>query len=126
MPLKRFFSFCLMCLILPSANAATTQQASLDIVDQAKSGDILIIDVRTEDEYKAGHVPGAINIPHDIIAQKLSEISAFKDKPVVVYCRSGYRATKAMKVLANNAFSDIRHLEGDMLGWRKAALPEEK
>ena len=54
----------------------------------------VILDVRTPEEYAAGHVPGAINIPHDQVRARLAEIDSAKDQPIVVYCRSGRRAAR--------------------------------
>ena len=86
----------------------------------ADSSEWLILDVRSAEEYAEGHVPGAINIPHTDVAAQMSIIQTYKDKPVVVYCRSGYRAGKAADILLEADFSDVRHLEGDIMGWRDA------
>lgn len=93
---------------------------------EAKTQDWLIIDVRTEKEYNQGHVPGAINIAHDQIAANMSKLLARKDTPVVLYCRSGFRAGKAADVLLEHDFTQVKHLEGDMLGWQEAGLEIEK
>ena len=93
---------------------------------KAENKDWLIIDVRSAEEFADGHVPGAINIAHTEIAEQLPSIIAHQNKPVVLYCRSGYRARKAANVLSENNFSDIRHLEGDMKGWLEAGLTVEK
>lgn len=86
----------------------------------------LILDVRSAEEYAEGHVPGAINISHDSISAYMSSIEQYRDKPVVVYCRSGYRAGKAASVLLDANFTDVRHLEGDMKGWLEAGLETEQ
>lgn len=92
----------------------------------SKTQDWLIIDVRTKKEYDQGHVPGAVNIAHDQLASNIDKLLTRKDKPVVVYCRSGYRAGKAADVLLEYDFKQVKHLEGDMLGWEKAGLEIEK
>lgn len=86
----------------------------------------LIIDVRSEDEFASGHVPGALNIPHTEIAARLSELRDHKHQEVVVYCESGRRAAIAMGVLEQAGFTTVRHLEGDMQSWRKLGLPQER
>ena len=86
----------------------------------ADSSEWLILDVRSAEEYAEGHVPGAINIPHTDVAAQISIIQTYKDKPVIVYCRSGHRAGKAADILLEADFSDVRHLEGDIMGWRDA------
>ena len=92
---------------------------------QAKGADLLLLDVRKPEEFAAGHVPGAINIPHDQLASRLSELPR-RDKPVVVYCRSGRRAALAEDVLRQAGYTDVQHLKGDMLGWEAEGRPVEK
>jgi phage shock protein E len=82
---------------------------------------LVVIDVRSADEFAQGHVPGAINIPHDQIASRLAEVP--KDKDVVLYCHSGRRAGLAATVLKDNGYSRLSHLEGDMVGWQQNGRP---
>ena len=86
----------------------------------------LILDVRSAEEYAEGHVPGAVNISHDEVGAYMSSIEQYRNKPVVVYCRSGYRAGKAASILLEADFTDVRHLEGDMKGWLEAGLETEQ
>jgi rhodanese-related sulfurtransferase len=86
----------------------------------------LLLDVRTEKEFAAGHVPGAINIPYDALPERLGELASHKDAPVVVYCESGRRAGIGAGTLREAGFSQLQHLTGDMSGWRSAGLPIEK
>ena len=78
----------------------------------------LILDVRSLKEYKKGHIPGAINMPHDQIDSRLAEIGSHKDKDVVLYCGSGGRVVIAANILRSAGFSKLLHLDGDMNGWR--------
>lgn len=88
--------------------------------------DWLILDVRSAEEYAEGHVPGAINIAHTALASRIEEISEFSDKPVVVYCRSGFRAGKAGDILQQANFKDVRHLDGDIMAWKDAGYEMKK
>lgn len=84
-----------------------------EAVNMIKSnGDILILDVRTKDEFKGGSIPKAINIPVSDIAKKLSTISKYKDKKILVYCASGMRSRNAMSVLKSNGFTQVYNLKG--------------
>ncbi|HFB65381.1 MAG TPA: rhodanese-like domain-containing protein [Aeromonadales bacterium] len=88
----------------------------------------IILDVRTPEEYAEGHVPGAINISHDVIDKKINELiklNGGKNATIAVYCRSGHRAGIALKELQKQGFQDLYHLEGDMNGWYKAKKPVE-
>ncbi|RDV28980.1 rhodanese-like domain-containing protein [Alteromonas aestuariivivens] len=100
-----------------------TVQASAELLDKVSQQDWLLIDVRSAEEFAEGHIPGAINMPYDKIGEYVSSLRAYQNKPVVLYCRSGRRARLAMEVLAEHQFNDLRHLEGDMMGWYEAGLP---
>jgi phage shock protein E len=84
---------------------------------------LFLLDVRTPEEFAAGHVPGAVNIPHDQVDARVGEVP--KDKDVVLYCRSGHRASLAATVLAKNGYTRLSHLEGDMNGWVEKGRPVE-
>jgi len=85
----------------------------------------LILDVRTPEEFARGHVPGARNIAIDELSQRVGEIADHRADEVVVYCERGPRAERASHLLADAGFSSVRHLEGDMSGWRAAGLPTD-
>jgi rhodanese-related sulfurtransferase len=79
--------------------------------------DLVVLDVRTKEEYTAGHVPGARNVSHDQLTARISELAALKDKEVVLYCRSGRRAQLAAQTLRDAGFTRLLQLEGDYPGW---------
>lgn len=86
----------------------------------------LVLDVRTPEEFATGRIPGAVNIPHTELATRLDELGPdARERELVVYCQSGARAAAADKVLREAGFSDVRHLEGDMKGWRSEQRPCE-
>ncbi|MDQ6976970.1 MAG: rhodanese-like domain-containing protein [Ghiorsea sp.] len=83
----------------------------------------VFIDVRTPQEFKAGHIPGAVNMPVSSITEHLNEIP--KDKQIYVYCHSGKRAARASTVLAKAGFS-VENIPESMVGWEAAGYPIEK
>jgi phage shock protein E len=108
--------------VFASETPEISQQELLTAL-KAPNHNIVVLDVRTAEEYNNGHVTGAINFSHNTVADKLNLLSQYKDSTVVVYCRSGYRAGIAGGILAENGFKDLRHLTGDMNGWLAAELP---
>ena len=110
---------------------AAAARASLPLISpqallerQAKRDpSLFVLDVRTPQEYAAGHVPGAVNVPYDQVASHLAEIP--KDKDVVIYCRSGRRTGLAAEVLEANGYTKLGHLQGDMEAWLKDGRPVE-
>lgn len=67
----------------------------------------VVIDVRTPEEFEMGHFKNALNIPYDQIEQHIKELEKFKDKTIIVYCRSGRRSGIAKKILEMNGFKNI-------------------
>ena len=85
----------------------------------------LILDVRSPREYAAGHVPGAINIPHNQLASRLGELGIDKSDELVVYCLSGQRAAMAEQVLAQAGYTSVCGLEGQLRAWHGGGYPIE-
>lgn len=100
-----------------------SQEALIERLDDGAKAPY-VLDVRTADEYVSGHVPGAVNIPHDQLASRLAEVP--KDRDVVLYCRSGRRAVIAGQVLADNGYVRLEHLQGDIAAWVDQGQPVEK
>ncbi|GMR15691.1 MAG: rhodanese-like domain-containing protein [Gammaproteobacteria bacterium] len=72
----------------------------------------LLIDVRTKEEFDAGHIEGAINIPYQETNALMNAIGTDKQRPVVVYCRSGKRAGRAKAALDENGYTNIFNATG--------------
>lgn len=86
----------------------------------------LVLDVRTPEEFAAGRVPGAVNIPHTQLPARIDELGLEqRAREIVVYCESGRRAAEAEATLRAAGFTDVRHLEGDMRAWRSDERPCE-
>jgi rhodanese-related sulfurtransferase len=86
----------------------------------------VVLDVRSDSEYAAGHVPGAIHIPFQQVASRVGELPADKGETLVVYCAHGPRAAWAGRALRKAGYSDILYLEGHMTAWEDQKLPLEK
>ena len=87
---------------------------------------MVILDVRTPEEFAAGHVPGAINIPYTHLPARISEVADAGDKDIVVYCATGVRAERGAERLRENGFTKLLHLDGDMKAWEAQKRPLEK
>lgn len=109
----------------PAPVASIDQQSLLARLERGDPG-LLLLDVRTAEEFDAGHLPGARNIAHDVLGARLGELADARDREVVVYCRSGRRSQMALEVLRAAGFTRLAHLDGDWLGWEAAGRPIEK
>ena len=109
--------------LLGFVSSANTQFDSIKTVSAdefahiIKSDSVILVDVRTADEYNAGHIEGARNI--DVLKDDFNNIATTslpKDKEIAVYCRSGKRSMKAANILAKDGFKVI-NLKGGWLEW---------
>ncbi len=88
--------------------------------------DALVLDVREQSEWADGHITRAKHIPLGQIKSKLGELEKFKDKPIVVVCRSGNRSNTACGLLKKSGFQNLHNLAGGMIAWEQAGLPREQ
>jgi len=118
----------LAAISLPLAAAEMEPMISQErLVTRMNSGEAPpLIDVRSPEEFRAGHIPGAVNIPLQEFEQRFDELSAYKDREAVLYCESGMRASHGGGWLASQGFNQLRYLDGDMGAWRRAGLPSEQ
>lgn len=110
-----------MALLGACSGQATQPEGVIDSAELAErigAGTApLILDVRSDDEYAAGHIAGAQHIPYDVLATRLDELDASSGAEIVVYCHSGRRAGIAGDVLRSHGFTGVRDLEGHWQDW---------
>jgi rhodanese-related sulfurtransferase len=82
-----------------------------------------IIDVRTPAEFETAHIPGAYNVPLDLLREHRAELRRHLDEDVVLVCRSGARATQAGQTLADAGLPNVKILTGGIIAWQAAAAP---
>jgi uncharacterized membrane protein YdjX (TVP38/TMEM64 family)/rhodanese-related sulfurtransferase len=94
-----------------------------ELANELGSGGAAIIDVRSPDEFTApGHIETALNIPLGELPDRLTEIRAHKNKPVIVVCKTDKRSASAATLLSAGGFSDVRVLRGGMERWKRDGL----
>ena len=96
-----------------------------EVLDRAKKGLVVVLDVRPPEEYSAGHLPGAVNIPIHELEKRLRELP--KRKEVIAYCRGPYclMSYDAVSLLRKKGIK-ARRLEAGLPEWRAAGLPVER
>jgi rhodanese-related sulfurtransferase len=82
---------------------------------------ICFVDVRSEDEFKSGHVPGAICVPLDRFES--GETPVPKDQVVILSCQSGRRSARAKEILKNKGFENIIEMDGGFSAWQQSGYP---
>ena len=117
----RYLLCILVCLLLTACAASTPtpqQEVYLNISpEEAKvlmdtQEDYVILDVRTQEEYDTGHIPGAVLIPNTEIADRAEQELPNKDQLLLVYCRSGNRSKQASQILVELGYTHIREFGG--------------
>lgn len=118
----------LLLVAAPALAPAAAETISRDALKARQAAEsLVVVDVRSAEEFAAGHIAGAINIPHEQVAARAGELAAHKtDGKLVLYCRSGRRTALAVEALEKQGFSGLLHLDGDMQGWTAAGEPTVK
>ena len=110
-------------------SACATKPAVVDLdlsvqeANQLYQEGIYLLDVRTPEEYQAGHLPGATLIPLDQLSARSSELP--QDEPILVYCRSGNRSKQAQILLLGAGFTEVYHMERGINSWIQAGYEIE-
>lgn len=122
--MKRLCILLILLLLTGCTETKTTEQESIYMnitAQQAKEimdnqSGYIILDVREQDEYDEGHIPGAILLPYGQIDEKAEDVLPDKDQLILVYCRSGRRSKIAAESLVDLGYTNIREF-GGILDW---------
>jgi len=117
--------FILLFIALFTGNVfAYTDVSAEEFKKLMKEKDVVILDVRTPEEFeKDGHIKGSNLIPVQLF--RYIYLEGFRDKKVLVYCRSGNRSITASKMLEQMGIKKVYNLKGGILEWKSKNLPVE-
>lgn len=96
---------------------------ALDLINHKNA---IVLDVREDSEFKAGHLLNAKWIPLGRLTDRIGELERYRAQPVLVVCRSGARSASACVTLGKQGFTQAYNLSGGVIGWQKSNLPLEK
>ncbi len=97
--------------------------AALQLINHKNAA---VLDVREESEFKDGHLLNAKLIPLGKLKERIGELEKYRNKPLVVVCRSGNRSGSACAMLGKMGFDNAYNLVGGVINWQKQKLPLEK
>ena len=80
--------------------------------------EIILLDVRTEEEYKERHIPDAVNIPLSELESRIGELDKYKSKKIIVYCKTGSRSRTASEILVQHGFEHVYNMLGGIEEWK--------
>lgn len=113
-------------LLLPALQPRGKRASALQVTQIINRGKSTVVDVRTAEEFAAGHLRDAKNIPLADLATRIGELEKSKGRSVVVVCQTGARSDKAVRQLAAAGFDDVVSLDGGLTAWQAAGLPVAK
>jgi rhodanese-related sulfurtransferase len=83
------------------------------LAERLRAGEVDLLDVREDDEWRAGHVPGSLHVPyHDLAGELPRELAARNGRPLAVACSAGNRSSLAVSLLANHGVENVVHVGG--------------
>ncbi len=115
--------FVLLYMIINSYIKGAWDRSPQQVVQILNSGSGILLDVREDSEFQQGHIVNAKHIPMGQVKDRLKELEPYKQKPVVVSCRSGHRSAKICGLLKKHGFSEVYNLRGGILAWENDKLP---
>jgi rhodanese-related sulfurtransferase len=115
-----------LALLLPALMPRGKRASPQQVVQLINRGKTVLVDIRTPEEFAAGHLRDAKNIPLADFAARIGELDKSKGKNIVVVCQTGARVDKAMKQLQAAGFTDPVGMEGGQAAWLAANLPVVK
>ena len=122
--LKAHLAALLMLAGMGTATAANVPLDASQLLQRQQAGQApVLVDVRGADEYRDGHIAGALNIPVDQLASRAGVLGVPRDSEIVVYCVSGKRAARAQETLTSMGYTHVRLLDGSLNTWRQRRLP---
>ena len=86
----------------------------------------VIVDVREDKEFQSSNIKDSIHIPLSALSSRIDELKKYKEKNIILGCRSGSRSGRACSILKKNGFEKIHNLRGGILAWENDSLPMNK
>jgi molybdopterin/thiamine biosynthesis adenylyltransferase/rhodanese-related sulfurtransferase len=91
--------------------------------ERIESGEPVVVDVREQDEWDEGHIPGAVHVPRGNLESRIERLAPDTSRPVVVYCSAGNRSAFAAKTLTDLGYEDVVSLAGGFTDWKRNGFP---
>lgn len=95
----------------------------LEAIQLINRQDAVVVDVRTDKEFREGHILNALHIPLGVFQSRLAELEPYKNQGIILVCRSGARSGQAAAILTKRGFPAVHNLGGGIMAWQGASMP---
>jgi rhodanese-related sulfurtransferase len=113
-------------LLLPTLQRGGARVSLLQATQMLNQGKSVVLDIRDQADFAAGHIRDARHIPLKELKSRISELDKFKSKSVIVVCSSGAQSARAASQLKSAGFNEVYSLDGGLAAWRAQGLPTAK
>lgn len=108
------------------SSAGPGQLSPADAVRLISREDAVVLDLRSDGEFRNGHIVNAVHMPFDQIEGRLQRLGKYRQRPVIAACGNGQRSASVIKRLRSDGFERVHRLQGGMTAWQSAGLPLTK
>jgi sulfur-carrier protein adenylyltransferase/sulfurtransferase len=109
--------------LLQQARSEISEIDATQARERIESGEPVVVDVREQEEWDEGHIPGAVHVPRGHLESRIERLAPDRERPVVVYCSAGNRSAFAAKTLAELGYEDVVSLAGGFTDWKRNGFP---
>lgn len=120
------FVFLLIAFFVNEGKQGGAAISTSSLVTMVNRDDAMVVDIRDNKDFKAGHIAGATNIPHSAIDARMGELKPYQEKPIVLVCKMGQHSGSVGRKLKAGGFTNVRRLSGGMTEWSASNLPVVK
>ncbi|MBL4680898.1 MAG: rhodanese-like domain-containing protein [Pseudomonadales bacterium] len=117
------FIVLLVAFFINEGRRGGSSVSTTELVSLVNRENAIILDIRDKADFNKGHIVDAKNMPYTTVDRRISELSAYKQKPIIIVCKMGQTATGIGKKLKEQGYEDVRRLSGGMAEWSAANLP---
>jgi len=120
------FVVLLVAFIRNEARRGGRSVSAQELVNMVNRENAVIVDVRDKKDFDQGHIPHAVNIPFASLDSRITELNAYKERPIILTCKMGQHAGAAGTALRKQGFLNVSRLRGGIADWRNQNLPVVK
>ena len=112
--------------VVNEAKERISETSATDLIRRRDAGKpVPVVDVREPEDYRKGHIPGAVSIPRGVLEMRIDEVTTDEDRPIVLYCGGGSRSALSARTFGEMGYRSVESLSGGLRGWREKGMPVE-